>query len=173
MKIAGSVVFVTGGAAGIGHGICESVLSKGGSVGFVDLNSKQIESVTLKWRTQYGVDRVWSGVCDVTDSTSLENAIRSTVQYFGGRLNVVINNAGIVRYVTLRLYVLRESVLYGFAVCSFVVVSVVIGLSLTDVTSMDGMGWDGMGWDGMGWDGMEWMECVVVCCCCGCCGCCL
>jgi NAD(P)-dependent dehydrogenase (short-subunit alcohol dehydrogenase family) len=127
MKLSGSVSFVTGGANGIGKVLCETILERGGSVGFVDLNEKQgnsppppppppspprsdsalrlavrfaVETVAAEWRKRYGTARVWCGVCDVTDSVSLEHSIRSTVQYFGGRLNAVINNAGIVRACT-------------------------------------------------------------------------
>ena len=89
------VVFVTGAAAGIGKGLCESVLSHGGSVAFCDLNEKSVLAVRDDWSARYGAGRVWGGVCDVTDSSALEHAMRSAVQYFGGRLHAVVNNAGI------------------------------------------------------------------------------
>jgi len=95
MKLDEKVVFVTGGANGIGKGLCEAVLAQGGSVGFVDLNEKQSITQRDAWRTQFGADRVWGAACDVVDSVSLEAAIRQCVTFFKGRLHAVVNNAGI------------------------------------------------------------------------------
>jgi len=95
MRLDQKVVFVTGGANGIGKGLCDEVLSQGGRVGMVDLNEKQVLSQRDAWRSAHGADRVWAASCDVSDSVSFEACLRSCVGFFGGQLHAVVNNAGI------------------------------------------------------------------------------
>jgi NAD(P)-dependent dehydrogenase (short-subunit alcohol dehydrogenase family) len=96
MSLAGKVVFVTGGAAGIGKATCEGVLAEGGRVAAVDVNAATVDAVRKEWIGRFGVDRVWCSVVDVLDPTAFEHAVRSAVAYFGGQLHGFINNAGIV-----------------------------------------------------------------------------
>ncbi|MBP6019310.1 MAG: SDR family oxidoreductase [Burkholderiaceae bacterium] len=80
-----SVVFITGGGAGIGKAAAELFLSKGARVAVLDLN----------------VDHVAPG-CDaysgsVTDDEAVNQAIAAVAQKHG-RIDILVNNAGISFY---------------------------------------------------------------------------
>ncbi|MDQ6754232.1 MAG: SDR family oxidoreductase [Actinomycetota bacterium] len=78
----GLVALVTGGASGIGAAIAMELQSLGASVAVLDLNPARLPA------GQLGL------VCDVSDDTSVGTAV-STIQERFGRLDIVINNAGI------------------------------------------------------------------------------
>jgi NAD(P)-dependent dehydrogenase (short-subunit alcohol dehydrogenase family) len=80
-EFAGLAALVTGGAAGIGAATCSLLVERGASVAALDL-SGEAPSGAL------GI------TCDVTDRASVEAAVDAVAQHFG-RLDVVINNAGI------------------------------------------------------------------------------
>ena len=91
MKFADDVVLVTGGNSGIGLGIVERFLAEGARVIFVGRNSEKGLRVQAEMRARGG-DATFLG-CDLSD----ENAVKDLfVQVQGfGRLDVVINNAGV------------------------------------------------------------------------------
>src|SRR5688572_14509355 len=79
---AGLVAIVTGGAAGIGLATAKLLRSRGAEVAALDLK----------------VDGLPDGIvgieADVTDDAQVKSAVDAVVQQFG-RLDVVVNNAGI------------------------------------------------------------------------------
>ena len=78
----GLVAAVTGGASGIGLAAARLLSSRGAQVACLDLNAD-------------GVEAPLSGVsCDVTDDASVRAAVDAVVQRFG-RLDILLNNAGI------------------------------------------------------------------------------
>jgi 3-oxoacyl-[acyl-carrier protein] reductase len=86
------VAIVTGGARGIGLQICRELLSMGMTVVAVD-----IKDDTLKEAAEsVGSEKFSTAVLDVTDSTGFEKLISETVDKHG-RLDVLVNNAGITR----------------------------------------------------------------------------
>ena len=87
------VIAVTGGAGGIARGIAEAVLDEGGKVGLMDLDRAKAEAAAAALGAG---DRVAGFAADVTDPTSLEKAFAGLVAHFG-RLDGLVNNAGIVR----------------------------------------------------------------------------
>jgi 2-keto-3-deoxy-L-fuconate dehydrogenase len=78
----GLAAAVTGGASGIGLATAELLAAQGAQVACLDLNAKEVRSPLV------GVH------CDVTDDASVRTAIGTVVEQFG-RLDIVINNAGI------------------------------------------------------------------------------
>jgi NAD(P)-dependent dehydrogenase (short-subunit alcohol dehydrogenase family) len=78
----GLVAVVTGGAAGIGLAIAEELADRGAKVAALDLDPTDLP------------DPVWGVPCDVTDRGSVDEAIATVVERFGG-IDVVVNNAGI------------------------------------------------------------------------------
>lgn len=88
-------VFITGAAAGIGRKTAIAFARKGFTVGAFD-----IDDVGLKTLTEE-LDRVQStlitGHLDVTDSDEMSQRLEEFTQATGGRLDVMINNAGILR----------------------------------------------------------------------------
>ncbi|HEY2048895.1 MAG TPA: SDR family NAD(P)-dependent oxidoreductase [Caulobacteraceae bacterium] len=80
------VVFVTGGASGIGAAFTRQFHAQGARVAFVDLQRETGESL----RNELG-ERVWFGVCDVTDVANLHNAVQAAAEALGP-ITVLINN---------------------------------------------------------------------------------
>lgn len=78
----GLVAVVTGGASGIGAAIARRLTEQGAQVAVLDLNPKDT------------ADKLFAVQANVADDASVRAAIDSIVEHFG-RLDIVINNAGI------------------------------------------------------------------------------
>ena len=85
------VVLVTGGAAGIGAAIAHAFAGRGARLALVDVS----KTVTATCRSLAGEDHV-SLVADVTKRGEAERIVGEVTDAMG-RLDVLINNAGIVR----------------------------------------------------------------------------
>lgn len=90
--LAGSVAFVTGAASGIGKAIAHALAGEGAHVIVSDINNDAGEQAAGEITAAGGSARFVP--CDVADEASVESAIVDVVQN-EGRLNVMINNAGI------------------------------------------------------------------------------
>lgn len=93
MSLDGRVYLVTGAAGGIGAGIAEALVEAGGSVALADLDRAATEA-TARTIDATGT-RTLAVRCDVGSDSSVESAIKSTVDHFG-RLDGVVNNAGVI-----------------------------------------------------------------------------
>ena len=82
----GHVVLVTGGASGIGAATARAFAAKGAAVAVVDRDAEAARSVAASCG---GV----AVTCDVTDATSVHDAVARTCRTFGG-LDIVVSNAG-------------------------------------------------------------------------------
>lgn len=76
------VAIVTGGASGIGAHTIELLRERG------------VEAVILDRDISAAPDGIPALVCDVTDDSAVESAVSAVVDRFG-RLDIVVNNAGI------------------------------------------------------------------------------
>jgi NAD(P)-dependent dehydrogenase (short-subunit alcohol dehydrogenase family) len=92
------VVFITGGASGIGATFVTSFHEQGAKVAFVDL--KQADGEALM-RTLGG--GAWFGQCDVTDPAALEGAIGEAAKALGPIAVLVNNVANDTRQVTAEM----------------------------------------------------------------------
>jgi 2-keto-3-deoxy-L-fuconate dehydrogenase len=81
-ELDGLVALVTGGASGIGAAVVEVLLERGAQVAALDRDPEGIHPKALGIRA------------DVTDDASIRAAVEQTVADFG-RLDIVVNNAGI------------------------------------------------------------------------------
>ncbi|TRY85365.1 hypothetical protein DNTS_031305, partial [Danionella cerebrum] len=94
MSLYGKAALVTGGAQGIGRAVVQKLLQNGAKVALVDLNRSVGEDCKRDLESQFGDESCVFIQCDVTDGEKLRDAFKNTVETFG-RLDVVINNAGI------------------------------------------------------------------------------
>jgi NAD(P)-dependent dehydrogenase (short-subunit alcohol dehydrogenase family) len=78
------VVFITGGATGIGAAFVESFVAQGARVGFIDRDARAGNDLASRLSA-------WFRECDVTDAPALTAAIRDAAAHFGA-LAILINN---------------------------------------------------------------------------------
>jgi meso-butanediol dehydrogenase / (S,S)-butanediol dehydrogenase / diacetyl reductase len=86
------VVLVTGGASGIGAAMVHRFLDEGARVAVCDLNAESL----AEFRDGLDVtDDKWFGAAvDVSNATAVERFVDDAVGALGGRLDVMVNNAG-------------------------------------------------------------------------------
>ena len=87
------VIVVTGGAGGIAAGIGQAILEAGGRVALMDLDRAKVEAAAGALGAG---DRAMGVAADVTKPASLKSAYDAVVAKWG-RLDGLVNNAGIVR----------------------------------------------------------------------------
>ncbi|MDL5513076.1 SDR family oxidoreductase [Arenibacter sp. M-2] len=92
-KLEGQLVIVTGGARGIGEGICKVFCNEGATVALWDV--LQDGQQTAKVIADSG-GKIFYQKVDVTDQESVDRAVAKIIEEYG-RIDVLINNAGIIR----------------------------------------------------------------------------
>lgn len=93
-------VLVTGGSRGIGAGIVRMAIQEGADVVFTYLGAADVaQALTLELSQAFPERRCVPMQCDVTDPAAMHDAIKSVTQDLG-RVDVLVNNAGIVRDAT-------------------------------------------------------------------------
>ncbi|MEI7059320.1 SDR family oxidoreductase [Nocardioides sp. CCNWLW239] len=86
-------LFVSGSAQGIGKAIIEKFAAEGWFVGVYDIDADQARDVAA----MLGSDNAVGGALDVTDPESWKAALEEFATAAGGRLDLLVNNAGILR----------------------------------------------------------------------------
>ena len=90
---ADKVAIITGGASGIGRGLCEALARRGAIVVVADIHGEQAEEVARHIENAGG--RARATALDVTDSAAVQKLVESTAETHL-RLDYLFNNAGIV-----------------------------------------------------------------------------
>ncbi|KAK1656149.1 short chain dehydrogenase [Colletotrichum phormii] len=93
-RLPGTTVIVTGSGGGLGKAIAEAYLVAGANVVISDINEDRVSAVTSEYRDTYA-GKLHGIVVDVTSESSVEALIKGTVERFG-RLDIVVNNAGVM-----------------------------------------------------------------------------
>lgn len=90
----GQVAIVTGGGQGIGLAIAEQILAHGGRVLVADVDGAKAKDAVAPLVSDGGdIDAV---ACDVTSAEDQERLVQTCLDRFG-RLDVLVNNAGVTR----------------------------------------------------------------------------
>lgn len=87
------VVFITGGARGIGAEVARRLHAKGAKLVLTDLDEAQLEKVA----GELGDDRVLTVKADVRDLAAMQAAVGRAVERFGG-IDTVLANAGVISH---------------------------------------------------------------------------
>lgn len=91
-------VFITGGSRGIGRAIVEELSDRGYNVCFTYLSNQQLAEKTVKYlKATYPQQDFLAVQCDVSDYQSCTNAIAQANIFFNQRIDILINNAGIIK----------------------------------------------------------------------------
>ncbi len=94
-RVKGKVAIVTGSAGGLGKAAASLLAKEGASVVVTDIDAAPIERVAAGINAQGG--RAISVQHDVTNEVEWGKVIRKTLDEFG-RLDVLVNNAGVILY---------------------------------------------------------------------------
>jgi short-subunit dehydrogenase len=98
------VVIITGGSRGLGLVMARELAREGAHLAICARDEEELTRAEedLNWRT-----RVLALPCDVTDRTQVENFVR-TVQDYYGRVDVLINNAGVIQVGPMEVMTLED-----------------------------------------------------------------
>lgn len=91
-SLSGKVVFITGGASGIGAVMVRSFVEQDARVAFIDLDEDAAMAL-IGTLAAAGSKRPWFRRVDVCDIAALQGAVRDAHADHGGRLDVLVNNA--------------------------------------------------------------------------------
>ncbi len=93
-SLQGKVVFITGGARGIGAEVARRLHTKGAKLVLTDLDKAALAALAAELG---GQDQALAVVADVRDLAAMQAAAKRAVEHFGG-IDVVVANAGIASY---------------------------------------------------------------------------
>jgi meso-butanediol dehydrogenase/(S,S)-butanediol dehydrogenase/diacetyl reductase len=102
MRLKDRVAIVTGGSSGIGLASARRLGAEGAKIVIASQNKDRIEAAAEKVRTENKVE-VLGLVCDVSQESQVIATVAQTLQRFG-RLDIVVNNAGMMLFKKLEEY---------------------------------------------------------------------
>jgi L-fucose dehydrogenase len=92
LQLKDKVIIVTGGAKGIGNGICKVLAQEGAIPVIVGRNTKHIEAAVKEIEDKG--KRAFYAIAELTDPDQCETAVKKTINEFGV-LDGLVNNAGV------------------------------------------------------------------------------
>lgn len=96
MRFQDKVALVTGGATGIGLAVAKRLASEGARLVLVGRSQQHLDEAEPQVRAA-GAPDVWGCACDIADEVQVAAAAAGTLARFG-RLDVVVNNAGLMEF---------------------------------------------------------------------------
>jgi NAD(P)-dependent dehydrogenase (short-subunit alcohol dehydrogenase family) len=91
----GKAALVTGAAMGLGAAVARALAREGAAVGLLDVDAEALEATVADIAANGGDAVACTG--DVRNADVAKSAVETVVSSFGG-LDVLVNNAGVVRY---------------------------------------------------------------------------
>ena len=92
-KLDGHVALIIGGNRGLGLSMAQALAETGASISIAARDTAVNETAVKQLQNEYNAD-VISTYCDVTDETSVQVAVKKTIERFG-KIDILINSAGI------------------------------------------------------------------------------
>ena len=141
MRFTDKVVIVTGAASGIGLATAKRLGSEGARVVIADLNQEKAQAAVAAVKGTGAPDALASA-CDVSQEEQVKATVQSTLQKFG-RLDVVVNNAGLMIFKPLEeheesdwLKVLHVDLLGAFFLTKQAFLTMKPGSAIVNVSSI-------------------------------------
>src|SRR5204863_4822275 len=94
-QLANQIAVITGAGRGIGRGIALKFAAEGADVVCVSRTAENAEKVAEEARALGR--QTWAHAVDVADSGAVSAASEKILEQTGGRLNILVNNAGVTR----------------------------------------------------------------------------
>jgi NAD(P)-dependent dehydrogenase (short-subunit alcohol dehydrogenase family) len=94
MSLAGRTALITGASQGLGAVIAEHFLAEGANVALCSRNAAELDAQRKRLAAAHGAERVWARPADIS-STGDVDALFEAAQSRFGRLDVLVNNAGV------------------------------------------------------------------------------
>ncbi|MCD9641660.1 beta ketoadipate:succinyl-CoA transferase, tr2 [Datura stramonium] len=88
------------------YGIVEELASLGASVYTCSRNQKELNDCLTQWRSK-GF-KVEASVCDLSSRSERQELMNTVANHFHGKLNILVNNAGIVIYKEAKDYTVED-----------------------------------------------------------------
>lgn len=92
-RFAGKVAVITGSGRGIGRRLATDLAAEGARVVVTDIDAAKTEEAALEIRDSGGESM--AVVCDVADSTAVNELVERVVNMWGG-IDILVNNAGLL-----------------------------------------------------------------------------
>ena len=96
MRFQDKVAIVTGGASGIGLAVAKRLAAEGARLVLADYNEANLAAAAPDVKAA-GAPDVWGSLCNVSVEAQVQATVAGTLERFG-RLDVVVNNAGLMQF---------------------------------------------------------------------------